>query len=159
MLNEIDAGRFDEARHVWLMHLLHESGSHDFNLTGETWDLWSDSVLFNSVCELFQLQARTLFGPCKVVLEEDGRKTKKRILNDSCPYNSAYSEDSALATVARQDSHVTVCYDQYNDLQSFFTAEYNTFGKKDRLGNVTAKVNCGEESHCIRKSMAAKGGG
>ena len=157
VLNEIDAGRFDEARHVWLMHLLRESGSHDFNLTGETWDLWSDSVLFTSVCELFQLQARTLFGPCKVVLEEDGKKTKKRIHNDSCPYNSAYSEESSLATVARQDSHVTVYYDQYNDIQSFFTAEYNTFGKKDRLGNITAKVNCGEEITLYQKEHGCKG--
>jgi len=142
-LNHIDAGRFDEARDVWLMHLLYEFGSHDFDLNGTTWNLMSDSALFTSICELFQLQVQTLFGPCKV---KESKKSKKTVLNDSCPYNSYYSEETELATMARQDSHLTVDYaSRYDNLQAFFTAEYNSFGKRDNKGNISCNVKCGDE--------------
>jgi len=155
-LNHIDAGRFDEARDVWLMHLLHESGSHDFNLTGTTWDLWSDSAVYTSVCELFQLQVQTLFGPCKV---KERKKSKKTILNDSCPYNSSYSEETELATMARQDSHLTVngYASRYDSLQAFFTAEFNSFGKRDKKGNISSNVSCGSEITIYGREHGCKG--
>ena len=58
VLNDIDAKSYDIARHLWVNHPLDNIGETRLVVTGTHWDLWSGSLVFTSVCNLFQMKLK-----------------------------------------------------------------------------------------------------
>ena len=118
VLNLIDIGDYDKARVSWLMHLKSVCAPRNLNLTGNHWNLWGDSSLYTSCSLLFRLKMKNVYDVCSNL----GRK---------CPLAAMYhDEPGQLATMPHDVSRIEVFIDRYANIQDFFDAEYNSFGKK-----------------------------
>ncbi|NCF93898.1 MAG: hypothetical protein GWQ05_23500, partial [Verrucomicrobiaceae bacterium] len=117
VLNLIDAGKYDQARHTWIFHLISLNGCGELQLNPGLWDLFSDSSVHTSVCKLFQMKVKNVYDDCN----ECG---------DECVHHDAYSgEAGLLASQEYNVPYLDVAYSNYDSLQDYFDKEHNTFGK------------------------------
>lgn len=84
VLDLIDSGQvnrigYDFGRHLLLNHLIENFGASELQMSGNQWDLSSDTSIYSSSSNLFQAEMKLVYGECSELGEE-------------CPHNSAYED-------------------------------------------------------------------
>ena len=135
VLNHIKHQHYNEARYLWIRRTIEVLGSsmakNEIDLSGNNWNLWTDSCIFTSACQLFQMSVKDVYDSCTQ--------------GDQCPHKNAYLDTpDNLVSQENKVSHIVVSHRQYNSLQDFFNSEYNYFGRRCHSnGKQKAPVDCG----------------
>ena len=66
VLNLIDVESYDNARHLWIVHVMDLTGTSHISLGNKKWDLWTDSFVFTAVSLLFQMTVKEVYADCSV---------------------------------------------------------------------------------------------
>ena len=137
VLNDIDAGLFQIARHKWVRHVMQVSAeSPDISADGKRWSLFGKTCHHSISCKLFQMIVRREYDSCST---------------NNCPNEALY--DSTNEESMASMGHRVTCLDvsgvtaenaRYKSLQEFFDSEYHSFlAKKTNKESVRKGEQCG----------------